>query len=70
MTSEEIKQAMRDGTPVKCNGVEYQRITAYIYRAIKDKHTGRITFKLQCEVLDRCGISVSVVEAGKVEYIK
>lgn len=70
MTSKEIKQAMQDGTPVVCDGVQYQRITAYIYRAIKDKHTGKISCRLQCEVLDRCGISVSVVDAGKVEYIR
>lgn len=70
MTSEEIKQAMRDETPVKCKGVEYAKITAYIFRSIKDKHTGKVSFKLQCELLDRCGISVVIVDAGKVELIR
>ena len=65
MTSEEIKKAMKDGSRVICDGVEYERITAYTYRAFKDSHTSKISCKLQCEVLDRCGISVSVVDAKK-----
>ena len=69
MTSEEIKQAMRDETPVKCNGVEYSKINAFIFRSIKDKHTGVIHFKLQCELLDRCARSVSIVDAANVELI-
>lgn len=69
LTSEEIKQAMRDETPVKYKGVEYTRITAYIFRAVKHKHTGKNTFILQCELLDRCGHSVTVADAGKVEFI-
>ena len=66
MTSDEIKKAMHDGVSVICDGVEYQRITAYVYRADKNTHTGKISCRLQCEVLDRCGISVSVVDAKKV----
>ena len=70
MTSAEIKEAMKNDSPVKCNGVEYSRITAYIFRSIKDNHTGKIGFKLQCELLDRCGVSIVIVDAGKVELIK
>ena len=70
MTSNEIKQAMLNGTPVVCDGVQYQRITAYVYRAFKDSHSGKISCRLQCEVLDRSGRSVSVVDAERVEYIK
>ena len=69
MTSEEIKQAMKYGTAVMCNGMEYKRITAYIYRSDKDNHTGKIKCRLQCEVLDKCGISVSIVNADKITRI-
>lgn len=67
MTSEEIKQAMRNETPVTYKGVKYDKITAYIYRAVKDNHTGKIKFIFQVEVVDHCGNSVSIVDAGKVE---
>lgn len=70
MTSEEIKQAMRNETPVKYNGVKYDKITAYIYRAIKDNHTGLIKFIFQVELVDTCGISVLIADAGKVELIQ
>lgn len=69
MTSDEIKQAMLDGSPVKYKGIEYKCITAYIYRRITDRHSGKATFILQCELLDRCGHSVVIVDAKKVEYI-
>ena len=69
MTSEEIKQAMKDGSPVTFNGTEYKCITAYIYRRVTDRHNGRATFILQCELLDRCGHSVVIADAKKVEMI-
>ena len=70
MTSEEIKQAMRNETPVMYNGVKYEKISAYIYRAIKDKHTGLIKFILQVELVDVCGISVIIADARKVEFLQ
>ena len=70
MTSEEIKQAMINGSPVRYKGVDYEGITAYIYRRIIDRHTGKVSFILQCELLDRSGNAVVVVDARKVEMIK
>ena len=70
MTSAEIKEAMQNLTPVKYNGVVYQSITAYIYRRVTHPHTGKYKFILQCELLDRCGHSVTVVDAENVEFIK
>lgn len=69
MTSEEIKKAMLNFSPVKCNGIEYERITAYIYRVVR---THGSTYKtiMQCELLDRCGNSVTIAEASKVELVK
>ena len=70
MTSKEIKKAMEDGTPVEYKGVHYKGIVAYIYRRVEDIHSGKVTFILQCELLDRCGHSVVVADADKVNYIK
>lgn len=65
MTSEEIKKAMHEFTPVIHDGIKYQRITAYIYRVIA---TRRGTYKtvMQCELLDYNGHSVTIAEAEKV----
>lgn len=69
MTSEEIKEAIKNSSPVTYKGTEYKCITAYIYRRIIDRHTGKSTFILQCELLDRSGHSVVIVDAKKVEMI-
>ena len=69
MTSEEIKQAMKDGSPVTYCGTEYKCITAYIYRRVTDRHNGKATFILQCELLDRCGHSVVIVDAKNVKKV-
>lgn len=70
MTSEAVKQAMQDGTPVKYRDAEYKGIVAYIYRRVTDIHSGKVKFILQCELLDRSGHSVVIADARKVEYIK
>lgn len=70
MTSEEVKQAMLDGSPVKYRDAEYKGIVAYIYRRVTDVHSGKVKFILQCELLDRSGHSVVIVDAEKVNFIK
>lgn len=70
MTSEEIKKAMQEFSPVRCKGIEYKRITAYIYRAIETHKRGVFKIVMQCELLDYNGYSVTIVEADKVELIK
>lgn len=69
MTSEEIKKAMHEFSPVRYNGIEYDRITAYIYRVIETHKKGTFKIVLQVELLDYCGNSVTIAEAEKVELI-
>lgn len=67
MTSEEIKKAMLSFSPVKCKGITYKRISAYIYRVVETSKPNEYTTILQVELLDRGGNSVTVVEADKIE---
>ena len=68
MSSEEIKQAMHTFARVKCKGTTYQRITAYTYRVVESQSNSYVAV-LQCELLDKCGNSVVVAEAEKVELM-
>lgn len=70
MTSEEIKKAMREFSPVKYNGIRYKRITAYIYRVVETHKKGTFKTVLQVELVDYCGNSVTIAEAEKVELIQ
>lgn len=70
MTSEEIKKAMHDFSPVRCNGTSYRRITAYIYRVVETHKRGTYKIVLQVELLDYCGNSVTIAEAEKVELVE
>lgn len=67
MTSEEIKQAMRDFTPIEYDGIVYSRISAYIYRCEKDRHSNKYRFVLQVELEDKCGHSVTIAPAGRIK---
>lgn len=69
MTSEEIKKAMREFAPVRYNGIEYKRITAYIYRVVETHKKGTFKTVMQVELLDYGGNSVTIAEAEKVELI-
>ena len=69
MTSEEIKKAMLAFAPVKYNGIEFSRISAYIYRVVETHEKGKYKTILQCELLDRSGHSVTIAEAEKVKLI-
>ena len=60
MTNDEAKQAFFDDIPVILNGIEYERISALIYRKKGS------TAYLELELYDKCGHSVSVAPAEKV----
>ena len=66
MTSEEIKQAMLNFTPVVYEGIEYERITAYIYRVVALHKEGNYKTVLQVELLDKNSNSVAIADAKKV----
>lgn len=70
MTSEEIKKAMLNFTPVIYDGIEYERITAYIYRIVKTHKAGKYRTVMQVELQDKKTNSVTVAEARKVELIE
>lgn len=69
MTSDEIKKAMHELKPVRYKGIEYKRITAFIYRAVPVPMSNNFKGVLQVELLDYCGHSVTIAEAEKVELI-
>lgn len=70
MTSEEVKKAMHSFAPVRYKGIEYKRITAFIYRAVPVPMSNNVKGVLQVELLDYCGHSVTIAEAEKVELIE
>ncbi len=70
MTSEQVKEAMLNFTPVKYDGIYYKRITAYIYRVIENKHKGTYKTIYQVELLDYCNHSVTIADPAKVEVVK
>ncbi len=69
MTSEEIKKAMIDFSPVKYKGIIYKRIAAYIYRVIEPRPNKYKTV-LQVELVDRTKNSVTVADAEAVELVE
>lgn len=70
MTSEEIKEAMHNFTPVMYDGIRYKRISAYTYRVVIDKNRGTYRTIYQVELLDRNEHSVTIADPAKVEVIK
>lgn len=64
MTSEEIKQAMLNFTPVMYEGIEYERINAYIYRIVNS--SGKYRTVMQVELKDKKANSVVIADAKKV----
>ena len=70
MTGEEIKKAMREFSPVRYNGIVYERITAYIYRVVTVSMSNKTRAILQVELLDKCKNSVTIAEADKVELVQ
>ena len=70
MTSDEIKRAMREFSPVRYKGVEYKKINAYIYRIYVNPNTGKYKETFQLELQDKKAHSVIIAEAEKVELIQ
>lgn len=70
MTSTEIKKAMINFTPVIHRGIEYQRISAYIYRIFVSPHTGKYKETFQVELLDKNGQSVTIADANEVKILE
>lgn len=66
MTSEEIKKAMREFSPVIHMGIEYQKINAYIYRIYVSPNTGKWKETFQLELQDKNGNSITIAEANDV----
>lgn len=61
MTIDEAKTAYYAEKPVLYGGVEYERISALIYRKPKGKRP-----YLQLELFDKCGHSVMIITPDKV----
>lgn len=70
MTSEEVKKAMQEFKQVRYNGIVYNRISAYIYRAVRVPMTNTFKGILQVELLDKNENSVTIAEIEKVELIQ
>ena len=70
MTSEEIKKAMRESSPVRYKGIEYKKINAYIYRIYVNPNSGKLKESFQLELQDKHTHSVTIAEAEKVELIE
>lgn len=62
MTNEEIKKAWYEGSKVFHQGIEYQRISALVYRLDSDKR-----IMTSAELLDKNGISVIIARVEEVE---
>lgn len=63
MTREELKAAFMEEAPVLSGGIEYQKITALIYR----KERGGCGLIVQAELLDRGGHSVTIAAPERIE---
>ena len=66
MNSDEIKQAMVNLTPVIHRGIEYQRISAYIYRIYESPNSHKYREVFQVELLDKNGQSVTIADPKEI----
>ena len=70
MTSEEIKKAMVNFTPVMHRGIVYKKINAYIYRIYVNPQTGKYKEAFQLELQDTKGQSVTIADAKDVTLLQ
>ena len=70
MTSDEIKKAMVNFSPVIHRGIEYKKINAYIYRIFVDPHTHKYKETFQLELQDKKGQSVTIADAKDVKLLE
>ena len=69
MTSEEIKKAMINFSPIKYKDVTYKRICAYTYRVIETSPKKYKTV-FQVELLDRNKNSRTLADPDMVELVE
>ena len=67
MTSAEIKQAMVSLSPVIHRGIEYKRISAYIYRIYISPSSHKYREAFQVELLDKNGQSVTIADPKEIK---
>ena len=67
MTSSEIKEAMVNLAPILHRGIEYQRITAYIYRIYISPNSHKYREAFQVELLDKNGQSVTIADPKEIK---
>ena len=67
MNSDEIKYAMQNFLPVVFEGKKYRYIQAYIYRVVKNIHTGKYKGIFQVELLDMNGFTVVIASTDKIK---
>ena len=67
MNSDEIKKAMVNLTHVIHRGIEYQRISAYIYRIYVSPNSHKYREVFQVELLDKNGQSVTIADPKEIE---
>ena len=70
MTSEEIKKAMVNFSPVVHKGIVYKKINAYIYRIYVNPHGGKFKETFQLELEDKNGQSVTIANANDVNLLE
>lgn len=63
MTREELKAAFFEECPVVHSGIEYQKVSAIIYR----KNPKGNSLIVQAELLDRSGHSVTIARPEKIK---
>ena len=68
-TSEEIKTAMLNCTPVEYNGIVYARISAYIYRITRNNSNAKYTPCMQLELEACVANSVTIAAPDKIKIL-
>lgn len=63
MTSEELKEAFKNGTPIMHRGIRYERINAIIYRYIKNK------IVVSAELQSNVGHSITIARMKEITGI-
>lgn len=64
MTNSELKDALMDERPVRCNGIEYKRIDSIIYNKVGGK------IAVAAELLDKNSNCIVRVQADKVQNLE
>lgn len=68
--SKEIKKAMVNFSPVIHKGIEYAKISAYIYRIHVNPQTHKFKEAYQLELQDKNGQSVTIANANDVNLLE